>query len=213
MLDETRRPSQEPSQLTRRLAQPAHRRWAKRLEQVYCQRGEIENRIKELHALQINRTSCGGFWANQFRVLLTAAAYVLPQELRLRAARTHCARAQVWTLREQLLKLGARVLVSVRRVGRAPARFVSLSTRLPYRSFAARGGERIGAYHSRPRKTPFAKHCDRRGLFVKGRIRCFPRLQHHPRRCLDYTLRGNPFSRPTNRTKVPAETTFTYKAG
>jgi Transposase DDE domain group 1 len=85
-------------------------------EQVYCQRGEIENRIKELHDLQIDRTSCSGFWANQFRVLLTAAAYVLMQELRLRAAHTRCARAQVGTLREQLLKLGARVLVSVRRV-------------------------------------------------------------------------------------------------
>ena len=76
-------------------------------EQVYCQRGEIENRIKELHALQIDRTSCSNFWANQFRVLLTAAAYVLMQELRLSAANTNCARAQVWTLRERLLKLGA----------------------------------------------------------------------------------------------------------
>jgi Transposase DDE domain group 1 len=85
-------------------------------EEVYCQRGEIENRIKELHELQIDRTSCSDFWANQFRVLLTAAAYVLMQELRLKAAHTSCARAQVWTLRERLLKLGARVLVSVRRV-------------------------------------------------------------------------------------------------
>jgi len=85
-------------------------------EKVYCQRGDIENRIKELHALQIDRTSCSRFWANQFRVLLTAAAYVLMQELRLRAAHTNCARAQVWTLRERLLKLGARVVVSVRRV-------------------------------------------------------------------------------------------------
>ena len=85
-------------------------------EKVYCQRGEIENRIKELHALQIDRTSCSRFWANQFRVLLTAAAYVLMQELRLQAAGTNCARAQVWTLRERLLKLGARVAVSVRRM-------------------------------------------------------------------------------------------------
>jgi hypothetical protein len=85
-------------------------------EEVYCQRGEIENRIKELHALKIDRTSCSSFWANQFRVLLTAAAYVLMQELRLSAAGTHCARAQVWTLRERLLKLGARVVVSVRRM-------------------------------------------------------------------------------------------------
>src|ERR1700694_2528179 len=85
-------------------------------EQVYCQRGDIENRIKELHHLEIDRTSCTSFWANQFRVLLTAAAYVLMQELRLRAAGTACARAQVGRLRERLLKLGARVSVSIRRV-------------------------------------------------------------------------------------------------
>src|SRR6266540_1538745 len=86
-------------------------------EQVYCARGDIENRIKELHdGLQIGRTSCGRFWANQLRVLLTAAAYVLMQELRLRAARTACARAQVTTLRERLLKLGVYVVGSVRRI-------------------------------------------------------------------------------------------------
>jgi hypothetical protein len=67
-------------------------------EEVYCQRGEIENRIKQLHAMEIDRTSCSRFWANQFPVLLTAAAYVLMQELRLSAAGTDCARAQVWTV-------------------------------------------------------------------------------------------------------------------
>jgi rRNA maturation protein Nop10 len=72
--------------------------------------------------LQIDRTSCSDFWANQFRVLLTAAAYVLLQELRLRAAGTDCARAQVWTLRERLLKLGARVVVHL------PASFPFLPT-------------------------------------------------------------------------------------
>jgi hypothetical protein len=86
-------------------------------ERFYCGRGEIENRIKELpYGLEIDRTSCWDFWANQFRVLMTAAAYLLMQELRLRAARTECARAQAWILRERLLKLGARVIVSVRRV-------------------------------------------------------------------------------------------------
>ena len=55
-------------------------------EKVYCGRGDIENCIKELHdGLQIDRTSCHKFWANQLRVLLTAAAYVLMKELRLRA--------------------------------------------------------------------------------------------------------------------------------
>jgi AcrR family transcriptional regulator len=99
-------------------------------EKVYCQRGDIENRIKELHeGLQIDRTSCSSFWANQFRVLLTAAAYVLMQELRLSAARTDCARAQVWILRERLLKLGAHVRCSVRRVVlHLPASFPFLPT-------------------------------------------------------------------------------------
>ena len=86
-------------------------------EQIYCARGDIENRIKELHdGLQLGRTSCCRFWANQLRVLLTAAAFVLMQELRLRAARTACARAQVTTLRERLLKIGVQVVVSVRRI-------------------------------------------------------------------------------------------------
>lgn len=86
-------------------------------ERVYCARGDIENRIKELHdGLHIGRTSCCRFWANQLRVLLTAAAYVLMQELRLRAARTVCARTQVTGLRERLLKLGVHVVVSVRRI-------------------------------------------------------------------------------------------------
>lgn len=86
-------------------------------ERIYCERGDIENRIKELHlGLEIDRTSCTRFWANQFRVLMTAAAYVLMQELRLRAAKTACARAQVWTLRERLIKLGVRVVRSVRRI-------------------------------------------------------------------------------------------------
>ena len=86
-------------------------------EHVYCARGDIENRIKELHdGLQIGRTSCCRFWANQLRVLVTAAAYVLMQELRLRAARTACARTQVSGLRDRLLKLGVHVVVSVRRI-------------------------------------------------------------------------------------------------
>ena len=49
-------------------------------------------------------------------MLLTAAAYVLMQELRLRAAHTACARAQVTWLRDRLLKLGVEVVRSVRRI-------------------------------------------------------------------------------------------------
>jgi hypothetical protein len=86
-------------------------------KRVYCDRGEIENRIKELHhGLEIDRTSCTTFLANQLRVLLTAAAYVLMQELRLSARGGECVRAQVSTLRERLLKLGVWVERSVRRI-------------------------------------------------------------------------------------------------
>jgi hypothetical protein len=85
-------------------------------ETVYCQRGEIENRIKELHhGLEIDRTSCTKFWANQLRVLLTAAAYVVLQELRRHATRTIYARAQITTLRERLVKIGVQVVASARR--------------------------------------------------------------------------------------------------
>jgi hypothetical protein len=86
-------------------------------EVIYCARANIENRIKELHhGLEIDRTSCTRFLANQLRGLLTAAAYVLYQELRLRAARTAFRSAQVSTLREHLMKLGAWVESSVRRI-------------------------------------------------------------------------------------------------
>ena len=84
---------------------------------VYCQRGDVENRLKELHdGLALGRTSCSQFWANQFRVVLTAAAYVLLQELRRQAHGTACASAQVSTLRERLLKLAVWVERSVRRL-------------------------------------------------------------------------------------------------
>lgn len=92
--------------------------WPRKLyERVYCGRAEVENRIKELHhGLEIDRTSCSSFLANQLRVLLTAAAYVLMQELRLIARHGECARAQVSTLRDRLLKLGVWVERSVRRI-------------------------------------------------------------------------------------------------
>src|SRR6266566_4242057 len=84
---------------------------------LYCGRGDMENRLKELqHGLASDRTSCSRFAANQFRLLLTAAAYVLFQELQLRARRTACADAQVSTLRERLIKVAAWVDRSVRRI-------------------------------------------------------------------------------------------------
>jgi len=73
---------------------------------IYARRGDVENRIKELHdAISIDRLSCTRFLANQARLLLHAAAFVLYQELRLAAAGTSLARAQVSTLREHLIRL------------------------------------------------------------------------------------------------------------
>ena len=87
-------------------------------EQVYCQRGEMENRIKEQQlGLFADRTSCHDFLSNQFRVLLSAAAYVLMETLRrVGLAGTELARSQVGTIRLKLLKIGGRIVQSVRRI-------------------------------------------------------------------------------------------------
>lgn len=86
--------------------------------QIYRERGDAENRIKELkNDLELDRTSCSRFFANQLRVLLTAAAYVLFQQLRLRLPRRDDNdRPTVATLRMRLLKIATRVEHSVRRV-------------------------------------------------------------------------------------------------
>jgi hypothetical protein len=84
---------------------------------VYCARGDSENRFKELKlALAFGRTSCTRFWANQLRITLTAAAFVLFQELQLRADRTALRGAQVPRLRHALITIGVRVVRSVRRI-------------------------------------------------------------------------------------------------
>ncbi len=89
----------------------------RRVYEIYRERGDVENRLKELHyGLGFDRTSCSRFWANAFRVLLTAAAYLLLQTLRARLAATPAAKYQMPTLRERLFKLGTRVQVSARRI-------------------------------------------------------------------------------------------------
>ncbi|MCH8879480.1 MAG: transposase, partial [Planctomycetes bacterium] len=84
----------------------------------YTARGDMENRIKEQQLdLFADRTSCQGFIANQFRLLLASAAYVLIEHLRRVGLKgTELAKAQVGTIRLKLLKVAARVVTSVRRV-------------------------------------------------------------------------------------------------
>src|SRR5262245_48170576 len=85
---------------------------------LYCQRGEAENRIKEQQGMLFaGRTSCHHFLANQFRLLLSAAAYVLGAAVRrLGVAGTEMQRAQVSTIRLRLFMVAAVVTLSVRRV-------------------------------------------------------------------------------------------------
>jgi hypothetical protein len=87
-------------------------------DQLYCARGEMENRIKEQQlGLFAGRTSCHHLVANQFRLLLSSFAYTLIQTLRCTAlAGTELATAQAGTIRTRLLKIGAVVTVSVRRI-------------------------------------------------------------------------------------------------
>jgi hypothetical protein len=98
-------------------------------EEVYCARGEMENRIKEQQLyLFADRSSCTLMKANQLRLWFAAVAYVLMSEFRRRALRhTELAEATCQTIRLKLFKVGALVRVSVRRV------FVSFSTGYPYR--------------------------------------------------------------------------------
>ncbi|QEH33077.1 Transposase DDE domain protein [Aquisphaera giovannonii] len=108
-------------------------------EGVYCQRGEMENRIKEQQLdLFADRTSCHRFLANQFRLLLSSAAYVLVQALRRTAlAGTALAEAQVGTIRLRLLKVASRVVVSARRV------VFHLASSYPYRDIFREVYERL----------------------------------------------------------------------
>ena len=87
-------------------------------EAIYCARGEMENRIKEQQlGLFADRTSCHEFLPNQFRVMLSAAAYVLMDHIRrIALAGTELAKAQVTTIRLKLFKIGARITWSVRRI-------------------------------------------------------------------------------------------------
>ncbi len=102
-------------------------------EQLYCERGEAENRIKEQLSLFADRMSSETLRANQLRLHLSSLAYVLLVGLRrLGLEGTQWARAQTETIRRGLLKIGALVKVSVRRVQ------LSLASGYPYEeAFAA----------------------------------------------------------------------------
>jgi Transposase DDE domain group 1 len=101
-------------------------------EDLYCQRGDMENRIKEQFVLFADRVSASTMRANQLRLYFSVMAYTLMNGLRrLGLQSTQLATAQVGTIRLKLLKIGALVRVTVRKV------WVRMASSYPYQSLFA----------------------------------------------------------------------------
>jgi hypothetical protein len=104
-------------------------KWAaqKLYEELYCARGDMENRIKEQFSLFADRVSAETMRANQLRLYLSVMAYVLVSGLRrLGLKTTELAQAQVSTIRTKLLKIGAQVRVTVRKI------WISMASSYPW---------------------------------------------------------------------------------
>jgi hypothetical protein len=99
-------------------------------EDLYCARGDVENRIKEQQLdLFADRTSAATLRANQLRLWFASFAYVLLEALRRIGLRhTQFATATCATIRLKLLKIGAQVRISVRRIK------VAMASACPYRT-------------------------------------------------------------------------------
>ena len=108
-------------------------------DQLYCARGEMENRIKEQQLdLFADRTSCHAWWPSQFRLLLSSLAYTLLEAIRrLALDGTELANAYVGTIRLKLLKIGAVITRNTRRI-----RFL-LSSAYPYQRLFAHVAARL----------------------------------------------------------------------
>jgi len=96
-------------------------------EELYCARGDMENRIKEQFSLFADRVSVETMRGNQMRLYLSVMAYVLVSGLRrLGLKGTELAQAQVSSIRTKLLKIGARIRVTVRKV------WISMASSYPW---------------------------------------------------------------------------------
>jgi hypothetical protein len=101
-------------------------------EQTYCARGDMENRIKEQFVLFADRVSASTMRANQLRIYLSVIGYTLMNGLRrLGLKATALAAAQVGTIRLKLLKIGAAIRVTVRKV------WVQMASSYPYQPLYA----------------------------------------------------------------------------
>jgi hypothetical protein len=110
-------------------------------EDVYCARGEMENRIKECQLdLFADRTSSATMRANQLRLWFASMAYVLVDSLRRRALQaTEMANATCGTIRRKLFKIGALVTISVRRIK------LAMASGCPYKAIFAAAHRALGA--------------------------------------------------------------------
>jgi hypothetical protein len=98
-------------------------------EELYCARGDMENRIKEQFSLFADRVSTETMRGNQMRLYLSTMAYVLMSGLRRMGLKaTELAEAQVSTIRTKLLKIGAQIRVTVRKV------WVSMASSYPWQN-------------------------------------------------------------------------------
>jgi hypothetical protein len=124
---------------------------ARRLyEELYCGRGEMENRIKEQQlCLFADRTSASALRANQIRLWFSSLAYTLMEAFRREGLRgSELARARSDTIRLKLLKIGAAVRVSARRV------WIALSSSYPLKALFRRVWRRLTELPRTPRWTP-----------------------------------------------------------
>ncbi len=115
-------------------------------EEVYCARGDMENRIKEQQLyLFADRTSCHFLRANQIRLWLSSVAYVLLQTLRRVGLRgTPLAKAQCCTIRRKLLKIGAQIRISVRKV------WIAFAQGYPYAALFAQAHKNLQRWRAAP---------------------------------------------------------------
>ncbi len=115
-------------------------------EEVYCARGEMENRIKEQQLyLFADRTSCGTMRANQLRLWFSSLAYVMLQTLREVGLKgTELARAQCDTIRLKVLKIGAQIRVTFRKV------WVAFAESYPWRTLFAKIWNNLRRLPKRP---------------------------------------------------------------
>lgn len=171
-------------------------------DEVYCARGEMENRIKEQQlGLFADRTSGHGWGANQFRLLLSSAAYVLMETIRrVGLCGSELARAQVTTIRLKVLKLGTVILRNCPRRGpavSAPRFGVGAAARgspaaagcfFPAPTLIRNSSPRCWASSARPEAGPVLSPAPEKTTGVRGRVSRSLKNRHRNQSAGPFTL-------------------------